>query len=702
MYKKLFIIMTIIGIGMSSCNTEKEPEVLSDNPFFNEYTTPYGVPPFDLIKAEHYMPAFEKGMEEQKAEVEKIINNTKKPTFKNTIRALDNTGKLLTKVTTVFFGLSGANTNDDLQKIQLEVSPLLAAHGDAINLNPKLFERVKAIYDKKDKLKLTEEEAYILENTYKGFVRSGTLLPPDEQEIMKKLNLEQSVVGVNFGQNVLSETNSFMLVVDNEDDLKGLPESSVVAAAKTASAAGLDGKWAFTAQKPSWIPFLQFAENRKLREDVYAGWLLRCRTDNEYNNEDNLAKIMSLRAQKATLLGYPTHADMVMESRMAKKASNVFDLLDQVWEPALKAAIRDRDEMQTMIDNEGGDFKLAAHDWWYYTEKLRKAKYDLDESELRPYFKLENVRDGAFDVANKLYGITFEELFDMPRPHPDVMVFEVFDTDGKHLGILYQDYYPRQSKRQGAWCGAYRGHKWEKRKEIHPVVTMVCNFTPPSGDSPALISTEEASTLFHEFGHALDVLFAENTLSASYRARDFVELPSQIMEHWAAEPEVMKTYALHYETNEPIPDYLIEKMQKSSVFNQGFTSTEFLAACYLDMAYHTITQAEPVDIPSFEKELLDKIGLIPEIEPRYHSTYFTHIIGGYDAGYYSYEWSAVLDHDAFDAFKETSLFDQETAKSFRDNILAKNGFADPAEMFEKFRGRKPDITALMRNRGFIE
>ena len=694
--------MIVISTGLGACQSDQEPKEMSDNPFFNDYDTPFKVPPFDIIENAHYMPAFEEGMVRQRAEVDEIINSKNKSTFDNTIRALDNTGELLNKVSYVFFGLSSANTNDDLQKIQLEISPKLAAHGDEISLNPVLFEKVKSLYDNKDKLKLTEEEAYILENMYKGFVRSGALLSPEKQEVMKKLNQEQSVLAVNFGQNVLAETNSIQIVVDNENDLKGLPESSIAAAAKAAKEAGKDGNWVFTAQKPSWIPFLQYADNRELREKVYAGWLQRSRKDDEFNNADNLSKMMSIRAQKAQLLGYPSHAEMVMESRMAKKTSNVMDLLDKVWAPALKAAIRDRDEMQMMIEEDGGKFKLEPHDWWYYAEKLRKANYDLDESELRPYFKLENVRDGAFDVANKLYGITFTELQDIPKPHPDVMVFEVFDEDGSHLGILYQDYFPRASKRQGAWCGSYRGHKVDGKKEIHPVVTMVCNFTPPSGKMPALLSLDEASTLFHEFGHALDVLFAENTMSTGYRARDFVELPSQIMEHWAAEPEVLKSYALHYETNEPIPDYLIEKMKKSSVFNLGFTSVEFLAACYLDMAFHNQTDPAPVNVPEFEKSLLDKIGLIPEIEPRYHSTYFTHIIGGYDAGYYSYEWSAVLDHDAFEAFKETSLFDKATAKSFRDNILAKNGMADPTEMFVKFRGREPDITALMRNRGFLE
>lgn len=694
--------MTIIGLGLSSC---QESAPVSDldptNPFFTEYTTPFQVPPFDLIKSEHYIPAFEEGMAQQLVEVDAIINSKKNPTFDNTIRALDSTGKLLDKVSNVFFGLSSANTNAELQQIQRDITPKLTAHGDAISLNPKLFERVKAIYDRKDKLKLNEEEAYILENMYKGFVRSGNLLPPEKQEEMKALNQRESGLVVQFGQNALAETNAVEILIDNRNDLKGLPQANIEAAASAANEAGYPGKFLFTAQKPSWIPFLQYAENRDLRKKVYEGWLMRARRDNEFNNEKILAEIMSIRSLQAQLLGYPTHADLVMESRMAKKASKVFELLDQVWEPAINAAIRDREEMQKMIQEEGGKFDLASFDWWYYAEKLRKQKYDLDEGEIRPYLKLENVIQGSFEVANKLYGIRFVALDDMPKPHPDAFVYEVFDKDGSHLGVLYQDYFPRASKRQGAWCGSYRGHKVEKGKEIFPVVTMVCNFTPPGDGLPALLSMDEALTLFHEFGHALDVLFSENTLSTSYRARDFVELPSQIMEHWCSEPSVLKTFALHYETGEAIPDYLIEKMQNSSIFNQGFTSVEFLAACYLDLAYHTIQNGEVVNVPEFEKNALDKIGLIPEIEPRYHSTYFTHITGGYDAGYYSYEWSAVLDHDAFEAFKETSLFDPATAQSFRENILAKNGMADPMDMFVKFRGREPDITPLMRNRGFL-
>ncbi len=702
MIRNTLILISMAVIGLSSCKNEPESATDSTNPFMSKYTTPFEVPPFDKIHPEHYLPAFEQGMAEQKQEVEALVNNKKKPTFTNTIRALDEGGKLLSKVSSVFGGITGANTNDELQKIQLEVSPKLAAHNDEINLNPKLFERVKMIWENRDKARLTEEEAYILENMYKGFIRNGANLPDEKKLLLKAMNQELSVLGVKFSQNVLKETNSFRMFVENAADLKGLPQSSIDAAAETAKAAGLEGNWVFTAQKPSWIPFLQYAENRDLKKKLYAGWNERGNHNDGLDNKEILAKIMSIRAKKAQLLGYPTHADMVMESRMAKTSANVMDLLDKVWAPALAAAIRDREEMQQMVVRDGGKFKLESSDWWMYTEKLRKEKYNLDENELRPYFKLENVQKGAFDVANKLYGITFTEIKEIPKPHEEAYVFEVKEADGTHLGVLYQDFHPRASKRQGAWCGTYRGHSVEKGKEIRPVVTMVCNFTRPSGDVPALLSLDEASTLFHEFGHALDNLFSKRTLSTSYRARDFVELPSQIMEHWAAETEVLKSYALHYQTNEPIPDELIDKMDKTSKFNQGFTSVEFLSACYLDMAYHMQSDTVPVNVAEFEKNLLDKIGLIPEIEPRYHSWYFTHITGGYDAGYYSYEWSAVLDHDAFDAFKEKGIFDKATADSFRKNVLEKNGMADPTEMFVKFRGRQPDITALMRNRGFLD
>lgn len=704
MYRTLIAFLILALASLTSCTNEPKKERVMDplNPFFNQYETPFEVPPFDQIKPEHYLPAFEEGMAQQKEAVEAILASKKKPTFRNTLEALDQSGELLSRVSSVFSGLSSANTNEDLQKIQLEISPKMAAHSDEINLNPNLFKRIKSVYDNREKMKLTEEQAYILENKYKELVRNGANLPDDKKEELKQINQELSILGVQFSQNVLEETNAFSLVIDHPADLKGLSQTSVDAAAEAAAEAGMPGKWVFTAQKPSWIPFLQSAHNRELRKELYAGWLNRGNRNNEYDNKEILAKMMALRAQKAHLLGYASHADLVMESRMAKTPENVMALLDQVWKPALAAAIRDRDQMQEIIRREGGRFQLEAHDWWMYAEKLRKEQFDLDESELRPYFKLENVSRGVFDVANKLYGITFTEITDIPKPHSEAVAYEVKEADGSHLGVLYMDFHPRASKRQGAWCGGYRGHHVKDGQEITPVVTIVCNFTRPSGNQPALLSPDEVETLFHEFGHGLDNLFSTRTMRTSYAARDFVELPSQIMEHWAMEPEVLKSYALHYQTGDPIPDYLIEKINKSSKFNQGFNSVEFLAACYIDMAYHTLTDTIPVDVVELERAVAERTGLIPEIKPRYHSWYFTHITGGYDAGYYSYEWSAVLDHDAFEAFRENGIFDQATAQSFRKNVLEKNGMADAMEMFVKFRGREPDITPLMRNRGFLE
>jgi len=699
---KHIFILSIAGMALLvSCKTGTDSQ-MSDNPLVTEFTTPFGVPPFDLIKPAHYMPAFKLGMEEHMKEIDAIVTNKEEPTFENTIVAMDESGELLSKVARVFFGLAEANTNDSLQEIQMEISPLLSAHSDAINLNPKLFERIQSVYDNQTRFSLNAEQTYILENIYKGLVRNGANLDPEKKEQLKKLNEELSVLTVQFDQNVLAETNSFQLVIDKKEDLAGLPESVISAAAEAAKAAGMEGKWVFGPTRPSMTPFLQYADNRDLRKQLYNGYLNRGNNGNDKDNKDNLAKIISLRAKRARLLGYASHAHLTLEPLMAKVPGNVFDLLDKIWAAAIPAAIRDRDEMQKIIDQEGGKFKLEASDWWYYAEKLRKAKYDLDENELRPYFKMENVRDGAFDVANKLYGITFTEIKDIPKPHPEAMAYEVKEADGSLIGVLYMDLFPRQSKQQGAWCGGYRDHWVKQGTEIKPVVTMVGNFTRPTGDTPALISLDEALTHFHEFGHSLEGLFAKNNLSSTFVARDFVELPSQIMEHWATEPEVLKSYARHYETNEPIPENLIGKMRESSYFNQGFVSTEFLAASYLDMYFHTRQDTTLPDIAGLEQEYMTKIGLIPEIHPRYRSTYFIHITGGYDAGYYAYEWAAVLDNDAFEAFREKGLFDQETATSFRNNILAKDGTMDPMQMFVNFRGRQPDITPLMKNRGFLK
>jgi len=684
---------------MSSCSQKQDQASSEGNPFFSEYQTPYKVPPFDEIKPEHYVPAFEKGMKEHKKEIESITSNEAKPTFENTVAPMVYSGKLLDKVAHVFYGLNSANTSDALQKIAKEVSPKLSAHRDEISLNPKLFERIKTVYNNREQFDLNQEESYLLENIYKSFVRNGANLSQEDKEKLKEINKELSLLTLEFEQNELKETNNYKLVIEKKENLAGLPESVVQTAAETAEKKGLEGKWVFTTHKPSMIPFLQYAENRELREELYKAYLNRGNNDNEYDNKEILSKIVDLRVKKAHLLGYDTYADYQLETRMAKKPGNVMDLLNQLWDAALPVAKQERKEMQAIIDSEGKDFELKSWDWWYYAEKLRKQKYNLEDSELRPYFKLDNVRQGAFDVATKLYGITFEEVKDIPRPHPDARAWEVKEADGSHVGLLYMDFHPRASKNGGAWCGSYRRHyETPEGKEIAPVKTVVCNFTTPTENKPALLSMDEVETLFHEFGHALDGLFADNTYPRTFVARDFVELPSQIMEHWATQPKVLKSYAKHYKTGDPIPEELITKIEKSSYFNQGFANVEYLAASLLDMAYHTLEEPKDLPVMKFEKNYLDEIGLIPEIEPRYHSTYFSHITGGYAAGYYSYIWSAVLDNDAFEAFEKNGIYDQATAEKFR-TLLAENGTKDPMKLYVNFRGREPKIDALLKNRG---
>jgi len=696
------IIMVVIGSIFSSCSktSETPAEALTtDNPFFSEFDTPFKVPPFDVIRPEHFIPAYERGMEQQKAEIEKLVNNPEAPTFDNTIVALDRSGKLLSEVSRVFGGLSGANTNDELQAIQKQMAPRLAAHRDEINLNKELFERIKAVYEQRDELNLTDEQMYLLENLYKRYVRSGANLNDEDQAKLKEINQELSKLAVQFSQNVLAETNEFKLVIENEEDLAGLPESSIKGAAEAAREAGLEGKWVFTTHKPSMIPFLQYSEKRDFREKLYSAYTKRGDNDNQYDNKKILSDLIKLRVQRAHLLGYETYADYVLETRMAKNPQNVYELLNRLWDASLPVAKKERQEMQTIIDREGGGFKLASWDWWYYAEKLRKEKYQLDDTELRPYFVLNNVRDGAFWVANQLYGLTFEKIEGMPLPHPDAQVFEVKESEGSHCGVLYMDFHPRTSKRAGAWCGTYRSQSRRYGEEIDPVVNLVCNFSKPAGDNPAMITLEEVETLFHEFGHGLDNLLSNVTYGTTFRSPDFSELPSQIMEHWAMEPTVLKHYAKHYQTGESIPDSLIDKIVKSGLFNQGFITVEYLAACLLDMKYHTLAEPQDLDINQFEKDYFDEIGLIPEIVSRYRSTYFNHIIGGYAAGYYGYIWSEVLDCDAFEAFKETSLFDQKTADAFRKHVLEKNGTADYMSMYVNFRGREPRIEPLMKNRG---
>lgn len=674
----------------------------ASNPFFAEYSTPFGVPPFDKISNEHYMPAFLKGIEEKKAEVDRIVNSKEKPTFDNTITALEKSGKLLDKVSYVFYNLASAHTNDEINKIQKEVAPLISKLNDDINLNEKLFARIKSIYDGKSKLKLTPEQARTLELYYKGFVRGGANLNDADKQKLRAINEKMSVLTIRFGENVLNETNEFKMFLTSEDELAGLPESVKAAAAEEATRAGKPGQWLFTVQKTSWIPFLQYSERRDLREKLLKAYVNMGGYDNKNDNRKILSELAKLRVEKARLLGFKHHADYVLEMNMAKSADKVNEFLAQLWMPALKNAKKEAAELQKMIDREGGNFKLQAWDWWYYAEKLRKEKYDLDEEDLRPYFKLENVRDGAFLLANKLWGIKFVERNDIPKYHPDVQTFEVLDADGSHIGVFLADFHPRASKRGGAWMNAYR--RQSKVDGIStPIVVNVCNFTKPTGDKPALLNFDEVSTLFHEFGHALHGLLSDciyPTVSGTSVPRDFVELPSQIMENWASEKEMLKLYARHYETGELIPDELIQKIENSAKFNQGFVTTEYLAAAILDMDWHTLTEPNEHDADKFEEQSLAKMGMMDEIYVRYRSPSFRHIFsGGYSAGYYSYIWSGVLDADAFEAFKENGLFDQETARKYREFILSKGGSADPMELYIKFRGAEPNIEPLLRRRG---
>jgi peptidyl-dipeptidase Dcp len=685
------IVSMILIVGCS---------IQTGNPLLTEWDTPFETPPFDEIENEHFMPAFLETMEIEQTEVEAIINNEEGPTFENTIVAFERTGELLSRVSRVFGSLNGANTNEKLQNISKEVAPLRSKHNDDIYLNEKLFAKIKLIYDTKENLALTSEQNTLLENIYQNFVRSGANLNDEDKEKLRGINEELSNLYVKFRQNHLSQTNAIALVIENEEDLVGLSPEIIQSASEMAKAREMEGKWVFTLQKPSFIPFLQFSEKRNLREIVFNAYINRGNNNDEFDNKTLIARIASLRVKKTNLLGYKTHADFVLERNMAKNPRNVYDFLNDLWKPALKRSKMEVRDMQTLINKEDGNFKLDAWDWWYYAQKVKKAKYALDESMLRPYFKMENVRKGAFDVAGKLYGIEFGQRDDIQLYHPDVEVFEVLE-DGKHLGIFYSDYFPRDGKRAGAWSSSFRSQSNIDNKFITPLAYNVGNFSKPTADKPSLLSLDEVETLFHELGHALNTLFSNTIYSGSrWTPRDFVELPSQVMENWAREPEVLKTYAIHYETGEPIPQELIDKMEKAKQFNQGFITVEYLAASFLDMDWHMLTDAAEVDAAGFEKRSLDKIGLIPEIESRYQSTNFSHIFSsnGYSSGYYSYIWSAVLDADAFQAFKETDLFNQELAASFRKNVLSM-GSNDMMAQYIKFRGADPNVDALLKRRG---
>ncbi len=696
---KTMLFVSTVSLCITACNSNTEKDL--SNPFFSDYDTPFSVPPFEKIMAKHYMPAFDQGITEGRKDIEKIVSDREKPTFENTVEALDRAGKLLANVMIVFLAQSAANTNDSLQSIQMEISPRYAGYLDEILLNEGLFKRIKSVYDTQAELNLTAEQKFNLENLYKKFVRNGANLSKTDQDSLKAINQRISLLTVKFGQNVLAETNSYMLLLDKED-LAGLPESVISTAAEAAKEAGKEGKYAFTTQRPSIFPFITYSSDRKLRNEIFNAYTNRGNNGNEHDNNKILAEIVSLRAERARLLGYKTHAHVVLEPRMAKVPENVFGLLNNLWEKSVPVAKSEVTEMQKIIDKERGNFKLAPSDWWYYAEKLRKLKYDLDDNQLRPYFSINNVRNGLFTVVNKLFGISFTPISNIPLPHPDAQAFEVKNADGSHLGVMYMDFYPRESKQQGAWCVTYRNHHIVDGNSVAPVVTTVFNFTPPTAGQPSLISLEEVLTMYHEIGHALDALFNRSTYNTTYPAWDFVELPSQLMEHWALEPLVLNLYAKHYDTNEPIPADLVQKIRNSGYFNQGFENVEVLAASLLDMSLHTLEAPVNIDIQKFEKEYFDKTGLIPQIVSRYGSTYFTHIAGEYDAGYYSYTWAAVLDNDAFEAFREKGLFDQETAVKYRKSVLERNGTVDAMQMFVDFRGREPVIEPLLINRGLMK
>ena len=691
--------MCIYLANIAALPAAQAPSV-TDNPLLREWNTPFGMPPFSEIRAEHFLPAFERAIAERRREVEAIIANPEPPTFANTIEALDAAGLLLERVQMVFSNLTSAETNDQLQQVERQAAPMLAAARDDILLNIKLFERVRAVWDERKRLKLSKVQQRLLEDTYKTFLRGGANLDAKQKERLRAINGELSKLTVEFGNNLLRETNSFRLVVSDRADLAGLPENLVAAAAEAARQAGEPGKWVFTLHAPSLWPFLTYSENRELRRRMLEAYLARCDRGNEFDNKKILARIAALRAERAQLIGYRTHAHFVLEENMAKNPERVYEFLDRLWKPTSAVARKEAEALQALIREEGGDFKLEAWDWRYYAEKLKRARYDIDENRLRLYFPLEQVRQGAFEVARRLYGLRFVERKDLPKYHPEVLTFEVLDADGSHLGVFLADYHPRPGKRSGAWSSRYRGQYFKDGKEVRPIVVNVCNFTRPSGGQPALLSPEEVETLFHEFGHALHSLLARVPYrSLASTPRDFVELPSQIMENWAMEPEVLAIYARHYATGEPIPQELVRKLKESEKFNQGFATMEYLAASFLDMDWHTLAPGREVDPAAFEKESLARISLLPEVGVRYRSTYFQHIFsGGYSAGYYSYIWSEVLDADAFQAFKEKGLFDQATARAFR-RLLEQGGSADPMELYIEFRGREPSVEPLLERRG---
>lgn len=692
--KRFLLTTCLFALMLTACKEE--------NPLLSQWNTPFEIPPFEQVRPEHYMPAYLEAMKQENAEIEAIINNPEAPTFENTIVAYSETGELLSKVSAVFGSASGVNSNDELQAIAKELSPLTSAHHSEISLNPALFARIKAVYDMKDSLNLEEDQMRLLTEMYKGFERSGANLPDDKKEQLKKINAEIAANQLAFGQNMLKETAAWTLLISDENDLSGLSDDQVATAKTRAEKAQQQG-WQFGLDNPSVMPFLTSADNRVNRIKMLEAYLNRCNNNNDNDNKEVIKNLISLRLQKAKIFGYDNYAQYVLTDRMAKTPEAVYELLDKLWAPALNKA---KDELNDMypIAAKDGITDLVAADWRYYFEKARKEKFSISDEEIRPYFKLENVREGIFYVANQLYGITFTQLNDVPLPNPEAVAFECKEADGTTLGIVFMDMFARPGqKRGGAWCGGFRGQKYKDGKRIIPLVTIVGNFSRPTGDKPALLTPDEAETYFHEFGHALASLLRDVRYQGiGGLTRDFVELPSQIMEHWVFEPQVLQQYAKHYQTGEVIPLELVEKLDKAGKYGQGFATTEYLAASLLDMDFHILNEIpSDIDVPAFEAKVLGDRGLISQIPPRYRSTYFNHTFGGgYTAGYYSYIWAEVLDCDAYQAFVETgNIFNKEVATKFRKEVLERGGEDEAMTLYVNFRGKTPEIEPLLKNRG---
>jgi len=679
-----------------------------DNPFFKEWNTPFGVPPFGEIKIEHFMPAYQAGMAEEAAQIWAIIRNPEPPTFENTIVAMDKSGALLRKVTPVFSGLSSVNNNPALQRLAQQLSPLTSRHRDDISLNPELFKRVKAVYAQKDRLNLNVEQMKLLENTYRRFIRSGADLSAEKQEQLRKINSDLAALQLSFSQNLLAETAAYTLKVTDKSRLAGLSDAMLAEAQSRAQRANDPNAYYFGLDNPSIMPFLHHADDRAYRTEILNAFLARANNNNNRDNKENIKKIVALRLERAQLMGYQNFAEMALEDRMSKDPETVMAFLNKLWVPSLAMAKNELADIETMMRRQRVALPATSADWRYFFNKSKQQKYSINQEEIRQYFTLDNVRDGIFYVCNRLWGITFSELKGMPVPHPEATAWECKDKDGTILGVVYLDMHPRPGmKNGGAWCGSYRSQSYDDAgNRIIPIVTIACNFTRPSGDKPALLTTDEANTFFHEFGHGLNHLFRETKYSGtSSNQRDFGEFSAQVMEHWAFEPEVLKVYAKHYRTGATIPNSLIRKIEQNEMYGQGFITTEFLASSLLDMEYHLLTETpQNFDIEEFERSILEKYGLISQIPARHRSTYFSHTFsGGYSAGYYMYIWAEQLDSDAFEAFLEKkNIFDPDLAHKLRYEIFARGGIEDAMILYKNFRGKEPDVNALLRNRGLTK